>query len=209
VGFIHVGEHVIGASPFSHRITLMEAQRVDTMLSRTVSRAEYLAAEQRRDQAMLSAFVHDRFAQRYLLPFKQNPNKNGFIMMASACLMIEALESFWNGWKKSPNSALAFCQFFDRVDRFAVFRGRSHGFYVNVRCGIMHQGETTGGWHIRRDLSALFDPASLTVDATRFLAELAGYLSDYRQMLHNSGWDAPVWKGFRKKMQSVCANTKA
>jgi hypothetical protein len=178
----------------------MQAHRVKTMLSSTVSREQYLAAEQRRDQAALAKFVHQRFSERYLLPFQANPKKNGFIMMAAGCLMIEALESFWNGWKKSPNSALAFCQFFDRVERFAAFRRDSQGFYVNVRCGIMHQGETTGGWHIRRDLSRLFEPDSLTVDATRFLAELSHYLSEYRQILLQSPWDARVWQAFRKKM---------
>ena len=187
----------------------MPAQRIETMLSSTVSRAQYLAAAKQRDQVSMAAFVHERFSERYLLPFERNKQKNGFLMMAAACLMIEALESFWNGWKKSPNSALAFCQFFDRVERFASFRGHSQSFYVNVRCGILHQGETTGGWHVRRDLRALFEPDSLSVDATRFLAELKGYLSDYQDVLLHSPWDTPVWTKFRRKMVAVCANTEA
>lgn len=128
--------------------------------------------------------------------------------MASSCLMIESLESFWQGWKKSPRSALAFCQFFDRNDRFLPIRGFSQQFYANVRCGIMHQGETTGGWHIRRDLNELFDAKNLTIDATRFLNALEGCLSDYRTTLKGAEWDAEVWRQFRKKMKEVCANAK-
>jgi hypothetical protein len=186
----------------------VKAARVETMLSSRVSRAQYLTAEDQRDRIALATFVHERFSERYILPFEANRRKHGFIMMAAGCLMIEALESFWNGWKKSPNSALAFCHFFDRVERFAPFRNHGQAFYGNVRCGIMHQGETTGGWHIRRDQSRLFEPDSLTVDATRFLGELSDYLSDYRQMLIEAPWDAPVWKAFRKKMRAVCANTE-
>lgn len=104
--------------------------------------------------------------ERYIVPFDDKRRKNGFIMMASACLMIESLESFWKGWKKSPNSALAFCQFFERHPSFDAIRDLSDEFYTHVRCGIMHQGKTTGGWHVRRDLAQLFDRETRTIDAT-------------------------------------------
>ena len=186
-----------------------QLQHVDTLLSSTVTIAKYLAAERGREQATLASFIHQRFDERYVRPFERNNKKNGFIMMASSCLMIEAIESFWCGWKKSPTSALVFCQFFDRVERFAVLRGRAQEFYKNVRCGILHQGETTGGWHVRRDLIQLFDQDTLTLDATRFLAELSAHLSDYKQTLIASPWNDPVWKNFRRKMKSVCENAKA
>ena len=181
----------------------------ETLLSSTVSRGQYLALEFQQDKTELANFLKQRFSERYILPFERNEKKNGFIMMASACLMIESLESFWNGWIKSPNSALSFCQFFDRVERFAVFRGHSNSFYVNVRCGIMHQGETTGGWHIRRDLPSLFNPDTLTLDATRFLAALDGYISDYSKALAVAKWNEQIWKNFRRKMKAICANTEA
>lgn len=186
----------------------MSPRSNDTLLSSNVSLPQYIELEARRDREAIANFVYQRFHERYVRPFASNPMKNGFIMMASSCLMIEALESFWQGWKKSPNSALAFCQFFDRNDRFLPLRGFTQQFYVNVRCGIMHQGETTGGWHIRRDLDSLFDAETLTVDATHFLAELEGCLSDYRDKLKADQWDAEVWRQLRKKMKEVCGNTK-
>lgn len=185
----------------------MSPRPTETLLSSTISVRQYLEFEKQRDRRKIADFVYERFHERYIRPFTSNNNKNGFIMMASACLMIEALESFWQGWKKSPNSALAFCQFFDRNVPFLTFRGASQQFYANVRCGIMHQGETTGGWHIRRNLESLFDAEKLTIDATRFLSALNGCLSDYRVTLQESEWEAEVWKQFRKKMKDVCANT--
>lgn len=187
---------------------LPPVQRLDTMLTSRVSLDQYIAAENQRNRVALADFVYQRFSERYLLPFKDNDNKHGFLMMAAACLMIEALESYWNGWKKSPNSGRAFRQFFDRIECFAPFRDHSQAFYSNVRCGIMHQGETTGGWRIRRDLSAMFEPETLTVDAERFLNALDGYLCDYSQTLQQSPWDAPIWKTFRKKMEYVCSNSE-
>jgi hypothetical protein len=70
----------------------------------------------------------------------------------------------------------------------------------------MHQGESTGGWRIRRDLDALFDAENLTIDATRFLDALERCLSDYCAALKKADWNAEVWKHFRKKMKGVCAN---
>jgi hypothetical protein len=178
-----------------------------TLLATNITVQKYREFEQQQDKNEVAKFVYQRFHERYIKPFDDNENKNGFIMMASACLMIEALESFWNGWKKSPNSALAFCQFFDRNDRFILLRGFSQEFYKHVRCGIMHQGETTGGWLIRRNQSCLFDRATLTIDANVFLEELERCLLEYKKKLEESDWNADVWKKFRKKMRAICDNT--
>ena len=186
----------------------MKGNRTESYLSSSTTVAGYLEMEEQKDVEGIIKFVSERFEERYVKPFKSNPHKNGFIMMASACLMIEALESFWQGWKKSPTSSLAFCQFFERNPRFDAIRGLSQEFYSHVRCGIMHQGETTGGWHIRRDLKKLFDRSTKTIDATVFLREMKGALSDYCETLQGEAWDSEVWKKFRKKMKNVCSNTK-
>lgn len=185
----------------------MTAPQCDSLLSSSITVSQYLAMEQAKNRNGISSFIHKRFHERYILPFDGNKKKNGFIMMASACLMIEALESFWHGWRKSPSSALAFCQFFDREDRFSHFRGHEQQFYTHVRCGIMHQAETTGGWHIRRDLGVLFDSLTKTIDATVFLREMDGSLTDYCSRLSTASWEGEEWKKFRKKMNSICANT--
>ncbi len=186
----------------------MNAPQRDSLLSSLTTVSKYLAMEKAKDRDGIANFIRERFHERYIQPFENNPNKSGFIMMASACLMIEALESFWNGWRKSPNSALAFCQFFDREDRFSLLRGHVQEFYAHVRCGIMHQAETTGGWHIRRDLGVLLDASTKTVDATVFLTEMEGSLADYCSRLNTAAWESEDWKKLRKKMKDVCANTQ-
>lgn len=180
----------------------------DSLLSSSTAVSQYLAMEKTKDRDGISNFIRERFHERYIQPFDNNSKKSGFIMMASACLMIEALESFWQGWRKSPNSPLAFSQFFDREDRFSTLRGHAQEFYAHIRCGIMHQAETTGGWHIRRDLGVLFDSSTKTIDATVFLKEMDNSLADYCGWLKTATWESAEWMKLRKKMKDICANTQ-
>ena len=72
----------------------------------------------------------------------------------------------------------------------------------------MHQGETTGGWHIRRDLKTLFESSTKTIDATKFMLKMEKALDDYCVILQKETWDSKVWKNFRKKMKAVCNTTQ-
>src|SRR3990172_386836 len=187
----------------------MTTHQNDSLLSSSTRVSRYRRMEERRDAKGITKFVQERFRERYIDQFWKNGKKHGFIMMAASCLMIEALESFWQGWAKSPNSGLAFCRFFERNPRFDAIRGLGQEFYTHVRCGIMHQGETTGGWQIRRDLRRLFDQSTKTIDANYFVAAMNRALSDYCSVLEHEPWDSEVWKKFRRKMNNGCANTQS
>lgn len=186
----------------------MNGGNSNSYLSSSTTVEMYREMEKNKDAEGIAAFFKERIEERYIQPFEGNKNKNGFIMMASACLMIESLESFWQGWKKSPNSSLAFCQFFSHHPGFDDIRGLSQEFYTNIRCGIMHQGETTGGWHIRRDKRKLFETSTKTIDATVFLKLMESALEDYCSKLKSESWDSDIWKKFKKKMNNVCSNTE-
>jgi hypothetical protein len=122
--------------------------------------------------------------------------------------MIEALESFRQGWTTSDGqSKAAFCFFFDDADAFGEFRGQGQQFYKNVRCGILHQAETTGGWRVVR-IGPLFDPGTLTVNATLFLETLEHVLDGFCNELKTSAWDSAEWKKVRKEMDAICANCR-
>ena len=128
--------------------------------------------------------------------------------MAICCLMIETLESFWRGWETSRSkSELAFCSFFDRNENFSCFRGYSADFFDNVRCGILHQGETTNGWLIRRD-GPLFTSETKTINATKFHAEMEACLNTYCSTLEESDWNSEFWVNLRKKMKAIISNCK-
>jgi len=179
------------------------------MLSTHVTIGYYRHLEKTRNRRAIAAFIRSRFEERYLTPadVRNKTRRNGFAMMALCCLTIEALESFKRGWPNTrQRSEQAFCSFFDTSRRFADLRGHAPDFYKHVRCGILHQAETTGGWRILRS-GPLFDRDRKTVNAARFLRRLRLDLQDYCRDLSAAHWDSEGWRAFRKKMASVAANT--
>lgn len=178
----------------------------DTKLSSSVSISKYRQLEKEQNQSEIIMFIRERFTERYITPLK-GETKHGFCTMAICCLMIEALESFWRGWPDSRNKGeLAFCSFFSRTDTdFKEFQSHAREFYKHIRCGILHQAETTGGWHIQRK-GVLFDPATKTINATKFQDRLQKSLEAYCEALNKAAWNDDIWKNLRKKMNTICKN---
>ena len=87
-----------------------------TKLSSTVTVAKYRQLEAEKDRTKIADFILQRFTERYIRPLHgDSTRKNGFCTMAVSCLMIEALESFWNGWPDTTRkSQEAFRSFFKR-----------------------------------------------------------------------------------------------
>ncbi|MHB8763187.1 MAG: hypothetical protein ACYDA8_02415 [Deferrisomatales bacterium] len=180
---------------------------MDTLLSSTVTVAGYRTMEESRDIDRIADFVKQRFEERYMRPMEvETRTKNGFAVMAVSCLMIEALESFYQGWPDTRNkSELAFREFFDRNANFLFIKGYAGEFYKTVRCGILHQAETTGGWHIRRE-GAIFDQFTRTINATKFIREIGVALDRYCQDLKTSQWEDAIVKNLMRKMAAICNN---
>jgi hypothetical protein len=206
-------------------------------LSSTVTIGRYLEMADRGDvgRHRMANFIRARLSERYIAPLRAVPRKkkNGFLIMAAACFLIETLESFYRGWtttngtmarcdildpckptdsrKRISNSELAFCYFFEREAAFATFRDVARSFYKGVRCGIFHQGETTEGWRIRR-YGDLFekDNFGARINANKFLEELQLSLNAYSDKLREANWDQDIiWKHFRTKMDSVIEHCKS
>ena len=113
-----------------------------------VTVADYAAwrAEGEAGKAKIAEFFRERMRERYIDPVLalDADEKNGFSIMALSCLMLETCETFRQGWRSSiGKSERAFVSFFGREDLFGDFRGHASEFWKNVRCGILHQGETT------------------------------------------------------------------
>jgi len=177
----------------------------DVELARGFTVARYRALEAARDQRQIALLISRRFTERFLAPTLSPRNiKHGFSSMAVACLMVEALESFQQGWPDTRyKSKAAFRSFFDGHLEFADFRGHGERFWRDVRCGILHQAETRGGWTLRRK-GPLFDPANLTINSTIFLRRLGKVLKSYCRDLRNSEWEGDTWRNCRTKMNAVC-----
>lgn len=174
---------------------------------------QYLDFIVNQDRSQIADFIFQRLYSRYLKPFLfvdekfRAQFKNGFSIMANCCLLIETLQSFKNGWGDSNRrSGQAFKQFFTTERNFSIFKSREQEFYVNIRCGILHQGETKGGWTVNRNGTNIFDDKTLVVDSVAFAKELETSLKNYSYNLKSAKWDSELWNNFRKKMRKIISN---
>lgn len=176
-----------------------------TELAKGFSVMDYKRARDASDRKAIAKAIQRRFTERYILPVTaKHGHKHGFTIMAVSCLMIEALESFRRGWVTSDGKSRdAFCYFFAGCDAFEPFRSSAQEFYKHVRCGILHQAETTGGWKIGRK-GPLLASDGRTINATRFINELERALDGFCGELAALAWDDPQWKLARTKMDSIC-----
>jgi hypothetical protein len=182
----------------------------DTKVEVTVKTYEEEYIE-KKEKNKIADFIYHRLYSRYIKPFEYDENeyktkyKNGFSMMASYCLLIETLQSFKNGWGDSNGkSQQAFKEFFKDNQNFDSLANKGEEIYKNIRCGILHQGETTGGWKIRRDGDSLVDDK--TIDAVIFGRKLKKELENYRNKLKDAEWDSEWWDNCRTKMRKIIQN---
>lgn len=177
-------------------------------LARHVTVARYRQLEKAQNRPRLAAFLRSRLRDRYLNPVRHSDPrmKSGFAMMAIACLLIETLESFRQGWESTRGiSQCAFRIFFTRETRFAAFIPYADSFYSSVRCGILHQGETTQGWRIHR-VGPILDAEKRIINADVFLKALNATLDDYCRELCRLPWHDGLWRNFCKKVTAIIEN---
>ena len=186
------------------------AKYFDGTSQKSITVDDYDTMVKAKDRPQIADFLYHRFFSRYVKPFTCPTNdyksryKNGFAMMATACLMIEALESFYQGWETTQDRGeKVFNSFFARFPRMSPFK--NVGFYKNVRCALLHQAETAGGFKIERS-GPLFDEPSKTINAKRFHDALEECLKDYSNLLRTSDWDSEPWDNCRRKMRSIVNN---
>jgi hypothetical protein len=159
----------------------------------------------------IADMVYYRLFGRYIKPYNFCNNnykkeyKNGFAMMASGCLLIETLMSFKKGRNETPfkEASGIFEDFFSENKNLEMFKDIS--FYENIRCGILHQGETKCGWKITREGK---EPLlkNKTINATKFLRELNECLVKYRSDLIDKDWNDPIWIKCITKIEYIINN---
>ena len=172
---------------------------------RNILVADYKKLLADKDKKAIAEMLYHRFYGRYIKPYDfpepayKKHYRHGFSLMAISCLLIEALESFYQGWEETETyGSVAFESFFKRGNTFKEFIGIK--FYKHVRCGILHQGETTGGFTIVRQ-GQLIDHKR--IGAHRFFKAMGEALEAYRKSLEKAEWDSDVWVNARKKMQFI------
>ena len=191
----------------------------------TVTIQNYLDLLKKKDDGKveIADFIYQRLFTRYLKPFLyedatySSQYKNGFSIMANSCLLIETIQSFKNGWgdsdKKSPE---AFQQFLKTESNFSDFINGIN-LYSDIRCGILHQGETKGGWKINRGNKKdsreppkpLIDKTTKEINSIAFAKEVEKSLKKYSGELKNAEWDSENWDNFRTKMRRIIKNCQS
>ncbi|MBQ0734838.1 hypothetical protein [Aquimarina celericrescens] len=199
----------------------------------TIGQVENWIAD--KEKAKLATLVYDRLYGRYLKPFDfedaeyEKSYKNGFAIMANCCLLIEAFISFQEPGLKSTyrNSERCFGIFFTTQDRFKDLsndglsaaqyknlefrmnrnnKGIPKEFYTDVRCGILHSGETRNNWKIVRS-GEFFDEANRRINATKFMNRLKYSISDFKKELKKEDFDTSIkWKIYIEKLKHVILN---
>jgi len=164
------------------------------------------------NKANLTKLIYDRLYGRYLKPFDYTTSdykkyfKNGFAIMTSCCLLIETYVSFIEPTFRDTNrkSARCFGWFFNVENEFNVFskgglsandyldpqksrnnKGLPRDFYINVRCGILHNAETRNGWRISRQ-GDFFNETEKIINASLFSEKLKKVIKQYQNKLINS-----------------------
>lgn len=131
----------------------------------------------------------------------------GFAVVALFCSLIEFLETTEQGKNFKPSqprspheygsgdSRNLFTSFLEkRIPFQSAFENQSHGslslansFYSGVRCGVLHEAKTCGGWLIRNEgsnaLLTTMSDGTVKLHRNRLKPMLDLYLSDFRKRL--------------------------
>jgi hypothetical protein len=137
--------------------------------------------------------------------------KNGFVIMASCCLLIETLSAFIEGDNETPRGAgnKPFESVFEKAAEYknSLQEFKKQNFYKAVRCGILHQGETYKSFKIRRT-GKLYDKTESAINATLFASALKSFLKHFADELKSSKWDGALWDNCRTKLRHIINNSR-
>jgi hypothetical protein len=182
----------------------------DIKLSSRHTIADYARMEKRKNRSGISALIELRLRERYVDPLERSAAKNGFASMALGCLLIETLQSFREGRCDTKwESRKIFERHFNQNPRLIEFAPCSTRFYLDVRCGLLHQGEARNGWTIVRFRDEpLFDKKKKCIHATRFLRRVNLSVRDYCLDLVSAEWRSELWENCRQKMSAIISNSE-
>jgi len=177
----------------------------------TVGQAkQWMKVKDEKSKSHLIDLIHHRFFNRYVKHLKDIDS--GFLKMAISCLMIETLESFRQGKKDTKERGVGlqmFKDFFATEEKlFPGFKDIAADFYYSIRCGILHQAETTNAWRILRK-DDLLDKTNKAINATKFVKAVEKSLDSYVDSLKTNDFNAKIWEKALFKIENVCENCKA
>ncbi|WP_147820916.1 hypothetical protein [Salidesulfovibrio onnuriiensis] len=173
----------------------------ETKLTNHYTVADCKKALKSDDKEKIAELIYQRFQERFISPLDSIPKekKHGFCIVAICCLLIESLWAFKQGDITTKDKA--FKEYFLHSSRLSPLADDKLDFYHNIRCSILHQAETGGGWKIRRS-GKLCDRTAKTINATKLLSSLKKELNDYREEIKK---DIKTWENAKKKLMYICS----
>ncbi|MBL7719811.1 MAG: hypothetical protein JNL72_13305 [Flavipsychrobacter sp.] len=143
------------------------------------------------------------------IPFPDR--KFGFTILAIDCLLIETLQSFYEGKTNSKNiSRDLFTDFLMKRDSFKSYFptiAEAEFFYYNFRCGILHQAQTFSNTKVRAIGSLVSKNNGMTiVNRIRFHEAVKKEVEEYILLLKN-GTNNQLRKNFKIKMCKLPFNS--
>lgn len=172
-------------------------------------------------------YLEKRLKTRYLNPIKHIEENGdiggeGFAIVAIICSIIEALESFYLGksYRKGttenpidPNTEYyksqpifeSFLQNREPFKNHFAVPGLATAFYENVRCAILHEAATRGGWKIQINSSTLVEQQGCNwiLNRALFVQAIEEYMKWYRQELFAK---RNLKEAFVRKFNAICAS---
>ncbi|WP_282087159.1 hypothetical protein [Aquimarina algiphila] len=143
----------------------------------------------------------------------------GFTIVTILCSLIEFLETTRRGINfvnKKPkellefeygngNSKKLFISFLTKQKLFLLSEDEAREFYYNIRCALIHEAQTKGGWRIRVDTSKLIikGESGYILNSVILNKKIDQYISLYKKELFSS---EKLKLAFIRKFDSICEN---
>jgi hypothetical protein len=160
------------------------------------------------EKEQIIELVDQRFITRYFNPLETFDCSGSFAAMALCCLLIEMFMSFrhYEFIDTNGHSKEIFIKFFcEYENEFDAIDGKD--FYSDVRCGILHMGETRRGWKLTNGKKFLIRERVISVPL--FRKQIRDIFEDYLNLLRYSDFESEVWKTLLGKFYAIIENCKA
>ena len=166
-------------------------------------------------------FFCPRLETRYLQPIEAikkigKAEGEGFSMMAILCTLVEFLESTVQGRNYAfgeeetdlayTKSDLIFISFLENRPPFSgkFNDGLAKDFYIKIRCGLLHEAKTKGGWRIleeSQDQSTIIDRDKKILYRNDFQLAIKQFIAWYRNELQAK---QKFQEAFVRKFDHLC-----
>jgi hypothetical protein len=180
----------------------------------------------------LAEFILARHQERFLRPLMKLRECSdlwqgyGFSMLAICSLLIETVQSYRDGLpttdkrefdklarlknvpsnyrlnqNKWTSGSQAFRRFFE--SNKGSFSGiPSASFFKKIRCGVLHQGQTKGGWIVKRKGAGVWRRAghAKILNRDNFLDALEHSFHNYINQLKASKWNSKICRNAARKV---------